>query len=86
MYECPTYVLACQKRPSDPLIDGCEPLCGCWELNSGPLEEQPVSCISNPQALFKKKKNHMLFTSLLLYLHISNFPAIFLSPVYAIVK
>lgn len=52
MYECPTYVLACQTRPSDPLIDGCEPTCGCWELNSGPLEEQPVSRISNPQDLF----------------------------------
>ncbi|KRY65434.1 hypothetical protein T4D_8955 [Trichinella pseudospiralis] len=21
-------------------MDGCEPPCGCWELNSGPLEEQ----------------------------------------------
>jgi hypothetical protein len=32
----------CQKRASDPSIDGFEPLCGCWELNSGPLEEQIV--------------------------------------------
>jgi hypothetical protein len=24
------------------LQDGCEPPCGCWELNSGPLEEQSV--------------------------------------------
>ena len=23
-------------------IDGCEPPCGCWELNSGHLEEQSV--------------------------------------------
>jgi hypothetical protein len=23
-------------------IDGCGPPCGCWELNSDPLEEQPV--------------------------------------------
>jgi len=30
-----------QKRASDLLTDGCEPLCGCWELNSWPLEEQP---------------------------------------------
>jgi hypothetical protein len=22
------------------ITDGCEPPCGCWELNSGPLEEQ----------------------------------------------
>jgi hypothetical protein len=25
---------------SGPITDGCEPPCGCWELNSGPLEEQ----------------------------------------------
>ena len=25
-----------------PTTDGCEPSCGCWELNSGPLEEQSV--------------------------------------------
>jgi hypothetical protein len=29
-----------QKRASDPITEGCEPPCGCWELNSGPLEEQ----------------------------------------------
>jgi hypothetical protein len=33
---------ACQKRASDLITDGCEPPCSCWELNSGPLEEQPV--------------------------------------------
>ena len=31
-----------QKRASDPITDGYEPPCGCWELNSGPLEEQSV--------------------------------------------
>jgi hypothetical protein len=31
-----------QKRALDPIADGCEPPCGCWELNSGPLEEQSV--------------------------------------------
>jgi hypothetical protein len=31
-----------QKRASDPITDGCEPPCGCWNLNSGPLEEQSV--------------------------------------------
>jgi hypothetical protein len=25
-----------QKRVLDPITDGCEPPCGCWELNSGP--------------------------------------------------
>jgi hypothetical protein len=29
-----------QKRALDPITDGSEPPCGCWELNSGPLEEQ----------------------------------------------
>ena len=26
-----------QKRAPDPITDGCEPPCVCWELNSGPL-------------------------------------------------
>ena len=29
-------------RALDPITDGCEPPCGSWGLNSGPLEEQPV--------------------------------------------
>jgi hypothetical protein len=37
-----------QKRASDPMTDGCEPLCGCWEWNSGPLEEQPVLLTTEP--------------------------------------
>ena len=28
------------------LIDYCEPPCGCWELNTGPLEEQVVLLIT----------------------------------------
>jgi len=31
------------EEASDPITDGYEPRCGCWELNSGPLEEQAVS-------------------------------------------
>jgi hypothetical protein len=31
-----------QKRASDPITDGCEPPCVYWDLNSGPLEKQPV--------------------------------------------
>jgi hypothetical protein len=30
------------KRAPDPFTDGCEPPCGCWDLNSRPLEEQLV--------------------------------------------
>jgi hypothetical protein len=36
------YLQTHQKRTSDPITDGCEPPCGCSELNSGPLEEQSV--------------------------------------------
>jgi hypothetical protein len=31
-----------QKRASDLIMGGCEPPFGCWDLNSGPLEEQSV--------------------------------------------
>jgi hypothetical protein len=37
-----------QKRASDPITDGCEPPCGCWELNPGPLEEQSVLLTAEP--------------------------------------
>jgi hypothetical protein len=42
------YLQTHQKRASDHIIDCCEPPCGCWELNSGPLEEQTVLSISKP--------------------------------------
>jgi len=44
----PAYTPAGQKRAPDLIIDGCEPPCGCWELNSGPLEEQTVLLTSEP--------------------------------------
>jgi hypothetical protein len=37
-----------QKKASDPITDGCELPCGCWELNSGPPEEQSVLLTSEP--------------------------------------
>ncbi|GAB1299023.1 Bifunctional epoxide hydrolase 2 [Apodemus speciosus] len=37
-----------QKRASDLITGGCEPPCGCWELDSGPLEEQPVLLTTEP--------------------------------------
>ena len=37
-----------QKNASDPITDRCEPLCGCWELNSGRLEDQSVLLTSEP--------------------------------------
>jgi hypothetical protein len=33
---------------SDPITDGCEPPCGCWDLNLGPLEEQSVLLPAEP--------------------------------------
>ena len=41
----------CQKRASDPFIDGLKPPCGCWELNLGPLEEPPVASVLNHWAI-----------------------------------
>ena len=41
-------MLADQKRAPGPITDGCEPPCGCWELNSGPLEEQAMPLTSEP--------------------------------------
>ena len=38
-----------QKRAPDLITDGCEPpSCGCWELNSGPLEEQAMLLTTEP--------------------------------------
>ena len=37
-----------QKGALDSITDGCEPPCGCWELNSGPLEEQSVLLTTKP--------------------------------------
>lgn len=45
------YVQCCrgQRRPWIPgtgVIGSCELLCGCWELDLGPVKEQPVSLTS----------------------------------------
>ena len=37
-----------QKSASDSITDGCEPPCGCWDLNSEPLEEQSVLSTAEP--------------------------------------
>jgi hypothetical protein len=37
-----------RRRHRIPFTGGCEPPCGCWELNSGPLEEQSVLLITEP--------------------------------------
>ena len=35
-------------KASDLIIDGHEPPCGCWELNSGLLEKQSVLLTAEP--------------------------------------
>jgi hypothetical protein len=37
-----------QETASDPLTDSCGLPCSCWELNSGPLEEQPELLTAQP--------------------------------------
>ena len=37
-----------QKRASDLITDGCEPPCGCWDLNSETSEEQSVLLTTEP--------------------------------------
>ena len=39
---CSSCLQTHQKRSSNPVKDGCESPCDCWELNSVPLEEQLV--------------------------------------------
>jgi hypothetical protein len=48
VYEYTVAVFRHQKRASDPITDGCELPCGCWELNSGSLEEQSVLLTAEP--------------------------------------
>jgi hypothetical protein len=37
-----------KKRASDLITDGCEPPCGCWNLNSGPSKEQSALLTAKP--------------------------------------
>ena len=37
-----------RKRASDLITDDCELPCGCWKLNSGPLEEQAMLLTTEP--------------------------------------
>ena len=43
-----SYFQTHQKRALDPFANGCEPPCGCWSLNSGPLEERSVLLTAEP--------------------------------------
>jgi hypothetical protein len=62
VYECFTYMLVvysvcarCPQRleegigsPGTRVTDGCEPECGCSEMNQWPLEGQPVLLTAEP--------------------------------------
>lgn len=37
--------------PRTGVIDGCDPLCRCWDLYLGPLEEQLVFLTTEPSSL-----------------------------------
>jgi hypothetical protein len=42
-------------------MDGCEPPCGCWDLNSGPSEEQSVLLTAEP---FHQPRLHSIQTKI----------------------
>lgn len=48
------------ESPGTGVIVGCEPPLGCWELNLGLLEEQPVLLIAEPSPA----PNRMFFSCL----------------------
>ena len=54
-----------QKTASDLSTDGCEPPCGCWDLNSGPLEEQSALLTTEPahQAQYLLLDAHLLHSA-----------------------
>jgi hypothetical protein len=66
-----------QKRESDLIMDGCEPPCGCWDLNSGLLEEQSVLLTTEPSLQPSHTTFYMLFSvpseRIGLKLHILNY-------------
>jgi hypothetical protein len=63
---------AWQKSTLDHIIDGCEPSCGYWELNSTPLKEHPVffSTKTSLQPNLSNFRGVLLFVSFL-KLHIT---------------
>ena len=59
-----------EKRKSDLVMDGCEPSCGCWDLNSVSLEEQSVLLTTKPS--LQPSKNFKGFTNLNFYIKTSH--------------
>ena len=48
------------RNPRAGVIDGCKLPCGCWDLNSGPLEQQPV-LLTTELSLYTLKKQSICF-------------------------
>jgi hypothetical protein len=46
----------------------CEPSCGCWDLNSGPSEEQSVLLTAEPSLL----PHFFIFLLVIFFIYISN--------------
>jgi hypothetical protein len=46
--------------PEEGITDGCEPPCGCWEMNSGPLEEQSVLSTAEPSISLAPEANYFV--------------------------
>jgi hypothetical protein len=44
---------------------GCESLCGCWDLNSGPLEEHSLLLTAEPSLLPMFHLTKLMFSGLL---------------------
>jgi hypothetical protein len=44
------YMCACEgvRCPGTNTTDDCELLCGCWELDLGPLQDQPELLTTEP--------------------------------------
>jgi len=53
---------ACQKRPLDCIVDGSEPPCGFWELNSGP-SLQPCSVLLRVSGLYREFQSSHSYTT-----------------------
>jgi hypothetical protein len=49
------------------IMDGCEPSCGCWDLNSWRLEEQLVLLTAEPSCQLESLFWRLVFESLIIF-------------------
>jgi hypothetical protein len=60
-------------------MGGCEPPCGCWDLNSGPLEEQSVLLLALSVYFLKM---HLLMSVVFLFVMYKDVLPAFISVYY----